>query len=98
MLRLQNARRSIKRLLRMIFGARPEHKRNVLPGVDVPDLTDAADGASPAANTSEPAGPLMTPEFKPKPDPNQFWSRPQRRAGLQWRTRRRVRTHRDGFG
>ena len=31
MLRLQNAKSSIKRLQRMIFGARTEHKRSGLP-------------------------------------------------------------------
>jgi len=65
MLRLQNAKSSIKRLQRMIFGARTEHKRNVLPSVDVPHVTDAADWASPAANQPEPPDPLVTP--KPKP-------------------------------
>ena len=62
MLRLQNAKSSIKRLQRMIFGARTEHKRNVLPSVDVPG---AADGASPVANEPEPPDALVTP--KPRP-------------------------------
>jgi len=68
MLRLQNAKSSIKKLQRMIFGARTEHKRNVLPRVDAPHTTHAADGAATAPNEPEPPDPLVTP--KPNPNPN----------------------------
>ena len=44
MLRLQNAKSSIKKLQRMIFGARTGHERNV-PG----DTAAGADGAAPHA-------------------------------------------------
>ena len=64
MLRLQNAKSSIKRLQRMIFGARTEHKRNVLPSVDVPDVdaSGAADGAATAPNEPQPPDSLVTPK------------------------------------
>jgi transposase len=51
MLRLQNAKTSIKRLRQMLFGARTEHKRNVLAAlaaVEGAGRAQAVDGTSPA--------------------------------------------------
>ena len=46
MLRLQNAKTSIRRLQRMIFGARTEHKRNVLEAGNVTDESPVDTGAA----------------------------------------------------
>lgn len=63
MLKLQNAKTSIKRFQRMLFGARTEHKRNV--------LERAAVGADPQGQDGAGSGPeqaqVVVPVPKPRP-------------------------------
>ncbi len=66
MLKLQNAKTSIKRFQRMLFGARTEHKRNVIEVAAVGAVArDSAviDGARPAEGVQQ----ARPPEPSPKP-------------------------------
>lgn len=56
MLKLQNAKTSIKKFQRMLFGARTEHRHNVL-GVRVDPGVDASVDAASAVQLTDPAGP-----------------------------------------
>ena len=63
MLKLQNAKTSIKRFQRMLFGTRTEHKRNVLKRAGVEVVPQGQDAAGSGA---EPAQVVM-PAPKPRP-------------------------------
>jgi transposase len=63
MLKLQNAKTSIKRFQRMLFGERTEHKRNVLQRAAVTDELHAQD----ATGTGNQAMDLVVPDRKPRP-------------------------------
>jgi transposase len=63
MLKLQNAKTSIKRFQRMLFGERTEHKRNVLQRAAVTDELHAQD----ATGTGTQAMDLVVPDPKPRP-------------------------------
>ena len=60
MLKLQNAKTSIKRFQRMLFGGRTEHKRNVLERAAAGADPQAQDGAGSGAD-------LVVPVAKPRP-------------------------------
>jgi transposase len=64
MLKLQNAKTSIKRFQRMLFGHRTEHKRNVLERAGAADDSQLPDGAE-----SVPQMPATVPVPAPKPRP-----------------------------
>jgi transposase len=63
MLRLQNAKTSIKRFQRMLFGAPTEHKRNVLEVAAVAGDSQVIDGARPAQGDQQarPVDPSLKP-------------------------------------
>ena len=63
MLSLQNAKTSIKRFQRMLFGHRTEHKRNVLERAAAAQDLPAQDGTGPAAELPQVVAPV------PKPSP-----------------------------
>jgi len=69
MLKLENAKSSIKRLQGMLFGHRTEHKRNVLERAAEADDSDVQDAAEPLANS-----PLVASTSVPEPTPS---SRPR---------------------
>ena len=63
MLKLQNAKTSIKRFQRMLFGHRTEHKRNVLERTAVEADPHGQDGAGAGAELAE----VVVPVPKPRP-------------------------------
>jgi transposase len=63
MLSLQNAKTSIKRFQRMLFGSRTEHKRNVLERAAVADDLHGQDAAGSGAERAE----VVVPVPKPRP-------------------------------
>ncbi len=63
MLKLQNAKTSIKRLQRMVFGGRTEHKRNVLEHATVGADAHAQDAAGAGTELAN----LVVPVPKPRP-------------------------------
>ena len=63
MLKLQNAKTSIKRFQRMLFGHRTEHKRNVLERAVVADDLHGQDAAGSGAERAE----VVVPSPKPRP-------------------------------
>jgi len=65
MLSLQNAKTSIKRFQRMLFGHRTEHKRNVLERAAVADDLHGQDAAGSGAERAEVVVPVPVP--KPRP-------------------------------
>jgi hypothetical protein len=66
MLKLQNAKTSIKRLHKALFGARTEHKKNVLAGVPQVPATVNPDEPAQAASDLAPSDTASTPPPKPK--------------------------------
>jgi len=82
MLKLQDAKTSFKRLQRMLFGARTEHKRNVLERTAEPATAGAAaEGGIDVAGEPAPEAPVRPPPSGP---------RTQCGGGLQRRRCRRV--------
>ena len=65
MLKLQNAKTSIKRFQRMLFGGRTEHKRNVLERAAIGSDPHGQDAACPGAEQAEVAA------AAPKPRPRE---------------------------
>lgn len=61
MLKLQNAKTSIKRFQRMLFGSRTEHKRNVLERAVVADDAQGQDGAGSVADLPKVVVPVPKP-------------------------------------
>jgi transposase len=67
MLKLQNAKTSIKRFQRMLFGARTEHKRNVLESAAVGADPHAQGCAQAEAETGTELAQGVVPDPKPRP-------------------------------
>lgn len=67
MLSLQNAKTSIKRFQRMLFGSRTEHKRNVLERAAVAHDLRGQDAAGSGAERAEVVVPVPVPVPKPRP-------------------------------
>ncbi len=63
MLKLQNAKTSIKRFQRMLFGTRTEHKRNVLGHAAVQAVPHGQDAAGAGAEPAQ----VVVPSPKPRP-------------------------------